>query len=76
VTVTEPFHADVFGGCKIFVRGPAPVSCALPCGPRSPGTSGRGCGTPEIPNLINVPTETVTSTEIGIQSAKRRQRSR
>jgi len=29
-----------------------------------------------IPNLINVPTETVTSTEIGIQSAKRRQRSR
>jgi hypothetical protein len=26
-------------------------------------------------NLINVPTETVTSTEIGIQSAKRRQRS-
>jgi hypothetical protein len=31
---------------------------------------------PKSPNLINVPTETVTSTEIGIQSAKRRQRSR
>ena len=58
-----------------LARGPAPVSCTLPCEPRPPGTSGRGCGTPEIPNLINVPTETVTSTEIGIQSAKRRPRS-